>query len=388
MGVVFTALFSTALAVVFVKVSAFLASVSLSLVTFFAALPGSSLSLPAPNGWEIGLYYSTLVAIAIATDKRSSADGHGRAMKILVICSLLLALVGEGAWLVQRTIEARMLRVTAIDVGQGSSTLIRFPRGTRMLIDGGGFAGDRFDVGKYVVAPFLFHARIRKLDYAVLTHPHPDHLNGLLYVLENFPVGELWLTAQVTGSDECLRLLRLVKERRIPCRLISTQREGIRIDGALVTVVAGSLIPASHRAASLNDGAIVVKIDYGDVGILLPSDISERTEASLLSTRMDLKSRVLFVPHHGSARSSSADFLGTVAPDVAVISCGTDSAYGGPRAELLARYADRKIRLFRTDRDGAVTFTTDGKALSVQTHLSNSPATVNLARPSWEYLSE
>ena len=80
------------------------------------------------------------------------------------------------------------IQVTFIDVGQGSSTLVRFPRGRNMLVDGGGFHVESFDVGRYVVAPFLWHERIKQIDLMVLTHPHQDHLAGLVFILKNFPV--------------------------------------------------------------------------------------------------------------------------------------------------------------------------------------------------------
>lgn len=368
MAVVFAAPISTALAVFFIKVSSMLATVSIWLVNFFAHLPGAALFVPTPNGWEITLYYAALTSLGIIADKRRTADGPGKFSLAVLIAVLAVSLIGETTWLVRRSMEARTLRVTAIDVGQGSATLIGFPDGRSMLVDGGGFAGSRFDIGKHVLAPFLFHERIRTLDYVVLTHPHPDHMNGLLSILDNFPVGEFWSTEQTAEGDEYERLCRLVAERKIRHRIAGAQPGDIRIGKAAVAIVAGPASPAAHHPIGMNDGSLVMKITYGKVGILLPADITERSEAALLRTPVNLQSRVLFAPHHGGNRSSSDDFLARVAPDLAVISCGADNVYGTPRPELLARYAAYGIRIFRTDRDGAVTIMTDGNVISVRTY--------------------
>src|SRR4030042_5980933 len=111
---------------------------------------------------------------------------------------MVLFFLGSGIhYLYLQGLQRGKLTLTAVDVGQGSAILIRFPGGKRMLVDGGGFFDDSFDVGKYVLAPFLWHEKINRIDTVVLTHPHPDHLGGLLFILENFQVREVW-----TNGDE------------------------------------------------------------------------------------------------------------------------------------------------------------------------------------------
>jgi competence protein ComEC len=82
-----------------------------------------------------------------------------------------------------------------------------------MLIDGGGFINSTFDVGKYIVAPYLWHERINSIDIVVLTHPHPDHLNGLPFILDNFPVREVWVNGEVSGSEEFIRFQDVCRQR-------------------------------------------------------------------------------------------------------------------------------------------------------------------------------
>jgi competence protein ComEC len=115
-----------------------------------------------------------------------------------------------------------------------------------------------------------------------------------------------------------------------------------------------------------NNLSVVTKLTYGDVGILLPADISEPTEARLIHQDVKIKSDVLFVPHHGGLTSSTAPFLESVHPRVAIVSCGKDNIFRLPHPDVLDRYDTRKVRLLRTDRDGAVTVSTDGRDLRVQ----------------------
>src|SRR4030042_1795631 len=104
---------------------------------------------------------------------------------------MVLFFLGSGIhYLYLQGLQRGKLTLAAVDVGQGSAILVRFPGGKRMLVDGGGFYDDSFDVGKSVLAPFLWRERIGRIDTVVLTHPHPDHLQGLLFILENFNVRE------------------------------------------------------------------------------------------------------------------------------------------------------------------------------------------------------
>ena len=114
-----------------------------------------------------------------------------------------------------------------------------------------------------------------------------------------------------------------------------------------------------------------MKIICGNTSFLMPGDITGKTEAFLLQTGVDLKSDILLVPHHGGFRSSSAPFLDRVHPRVAIVSCGVDNIFRDPHQDVLARYARRGIELFRTDRDGAVTVTTDGRRIALSTFIED-----------------
>jgi competence protein ComEC len=115
-----------------------------------------------------------------------------------------------------------------------------------------------------------------------------------------------------------------------------------------------------------NDNALVMRLTYKNISYLLPSDISSSVEENIIKQKQDIESQILLVPHHGSRRSSYDAFLQRVCPSVAVLSVGKDNLFRLPHPDTIARYHARNIPLFRTDRHGAVTITTDGKEIKIQ----------------------
>jgi competence protein ComEC len=257
------------------------------------------------------------------------------------------------------------LKVTVLDVGQGDSILVEFPGSRKMLIDGGGFPEGSFDVGERVVSPFLWRKGIKKIDDLVLTHAHPDHLNGLPAVARNFRIGEFW-EAESPADSESYRALGKALGSRVPRK---------RVTRGFVRRESGAVIEALHPPEGEgvnprvvdNDRSIVLRLTFGGVSFLLPGDIGRKAEAEVLEAVPDIKSRVLKAPHHGSDSSSSAAFLAGVSPEYVVITVGEDNRYGFPAPAVLDRYALTGARVFRTDLDGAIEFSTDGNRLRVRT---------------------
>lgn len=257
------------------------------------------------------------------------------------------------------------LRITLIDVGQGESVLIELPGGGTMLVDGGGLAGSPFDVGERVVSPVLWRKGLRRIDRLVLTHPHPDHLAGLLAVARNFRIGEFW-EGRPAPDDGLSRELGA----RFPPRVI--RRTLARGDNILLGQIVIEVLhppPAGGSAPSPpgNEDSLVLRLTYGRVSVLLAGDAGAATEKALLGSGADLRSDVLKAGHHGSAASTSSEFLGAVRPRFVLISAGEGNTYGFPSREVLARCRRARARVFRTDLDGAVEIRTDGRRISVRT---------------------
>lgn len=379
MSFILCAFFSAGLAGFFIKIASFFVQISVYAIEYLASLSWSSFSFTSPNFAEIGFFFLTVyVLLCIFDSRRDGAAGkdfparHPLFLKISLI-ALIIFFLADAAYLLIRDKISGDLRVTAIDVGQGSSILVRFPGGKTMLIDGGGFADSSFDMGKFVVAPFLYHERISKIDVVVLSHPHPDHLQGLLFITDNFDVQEVWSTGRRLDNDNFREWEKIISRHKIKVKYLSAQAPGIEIGGVQVNAL-WPLKPPRPDAADqfydmVNDESLVLKIKYGRVSFLMPADISSFVEKRLIRSGRDLSSDVLFVPHHGSARSSSPDFIRKVACRSALISAGLNNPFHHPAPSTIKRLTDAGVNILRTDRDGAITITTDGTKLDIDTYI-------------------
>lgn len=247
---------------------------------------------------------------------------------------------------------SKHFKISFVDIGPGESTLIEFPGTEKMLIDGGGM-GD-YDVGENVLSPFLWSKGIKKIDYLVLSHAHPDHIGGLFSVIKNFKIGEVWVSTFPEGDENFKRFLKLVgfKPKEV------TAGFGREIAGAKLEV----LHPPRKRVEDVsNDDSMVLKITFGSYSFLFTGDISVFSEKEIMNKDFELKSFVLKSPHHGSRSSSSEDFLKRVEPEIVVITQGT--YHGLPNQDVVKRYLNLGIHIFRTQRDGMIEFITDGRRI-------------------------
>ena len=232
---------SESLADIVIRISAQFVRISLSLVDWFAALPWSSVYVSTPTLLEIGAFYLLLGSAGYLLDQWIGRE-DGAPRKILlrwkvIPVFLILFFIFDGIHIHLLSRQTGTLSLTAVDVGQGSAILIRFPGGKRMLVDGGGFFDDTFDVGKYVIAPFLWHERIERIDTVALTHPHPDHLQGLLFILENFDVREVWTNGQTLDTTLYQSFCNIIRNRGIPLKVLSDMTPDSEISGVAIRIL-------------------------------------------------------------------------------------------------------------------------------------------------------
>jgi competence protein ComEC len=256
------------------------------------------------------------------------------------------------------------LKLTFIDVGQGDSILVEFPGKTKMLVDGGGIPGEAFDIGERVVSPFLWTKGIKRIDYLILTHAHPDHMNGFKAVVRNFKIKEFWEAISPQENESYNVLKELIPNETIRRRVFRGQKK--EIDGITIEVMHPKKADP-YTARIHNDHSVVLKIVYGQTSFLLTGDIGKAVEEELRRTYQPLESQILKSPHHGSNSSSSESFLMAVSPQIVIISVGRGNIYNLPDQTVLERYNQIGARVYRTDQIGAVEISSDGKIFSVRT---------------------
>ena len=260
--------------------------------------------------------------------------------------------------------SSRTLKCTFIDVGQGDSILIEFPGTKKMLIDGGGDPLESFDVGEHIVSPFLFRKGIKKINFLVLTHAHPDHLNGLKAVVRTFRISEYW-EAFSPRRDESYRELKESLPTHIPQK--RTFRGHFIQEGKVRVEILHPERGELFVNAVENNQSLVLRVDYGKTTFLLTADIEADAEKEILENGIEVRCQALKSPHHGSTSSSSQDFLDKASPRIVVISVGEGNRHGFPDIDVLERYKKIGAEVFRTDLQGAVEVSSDGKSLSVRT---------------------
>ncbi|MGE5392931.1 MAG: ComEC/Rec2 family competence protein [Candidatus Saccharibacteria bacterium] len=284
--------------------------------------------------------------------------GTKRIIKYL-LCPLLIAagLVGVAA---REFKPDYLLHVSFYDVGQGDAALVRTFEGNQILIDGGPSDAILSRLGSDL--PFYD----RSIEAVILTHPHADHLSGLVDVLRRYRVRRILMPEFKDADSAAFReFLGTAQEKRVPIVFLKTG-ERVYLDDATVFDVLspqGSVLGAvtdqsSGEGKGVNDGSLVGRLSFGQTRFLFEADAGANVESSLAG-RYDLQADVLKVAHHGSAYASSSGFLAQVRPRYAVIEVGKNN-YGHPADEVLDNLKKAGVTVLRTDQDGTVKFTSDG----------------------------
>ena len=349
-----------------------------AVVGLFAGLPYASVEpqgMPPALAWA---FYGAL-ALGYAATALGYADVRRMLGLVRTLPSLarprpnlsvpwwvLLPVIAGAAllWIAVLTPPDGRLHVTFIDVGQGDAVHVRTPKGRDILIDGGPdplgavrALGDRL--------PFMD----RHVDLVVLTHPHSDHVTGLLEVLGRYDVERIVERRIEYDSSAYESWSRAVAAEGAPSvqarpgQLITTD------DGVIIEVLSPPQALLRGTPSDADNASVVLRLVYGDVSFLLTGDVFAAAEAAMVARELHLDSDVLKVAHHGSRTSSSDGFLERVTPLAAVISAGENNRFGHPHPEtLLALGAHvQDGALFSTAESGTVEFITDGRRLTVKT---------------------
>ncbi len=272
-----------------------------------------------------------------------------------IILLMILGISAAVIWYAVFYFEARQnLLVTFFDIGQGDAIFIEVPGGNQILVDGG--PGDRILAKLGRIMPFWD----RSIDLLILTHPHADHLDGLIEVLKRYDVDMVLETGVNHSIPEYEEWHQLVKEKDVKA-VIAKSRQRVRLSGSSHLAI---LTPfESFEGASpkdIHNSTIVSKLVYASTTVLLMGDAEKQLEYRLLFSGIDVDSDILKVGHHGSKTSTSEEFLKAVSPKTAVIQAGRNNRYGHPTGEVLDRLAALGIKTLRNDLGGDIKMRSNG----------------------------
>lgn len=259
------------------------------------------------------------------------------------------------------------LHVFVLDIGQGDAILVQTPTGERILIDGGANDSVMKELGK--VMPFYE----RTIDVVVLSHPHADHVDGLVEVLKRYRVGMIVMSGVKYNYSGYTAFLEEITGRHIPLVYAGAEFPaggGGTADYQLGSVTLDMLFPfESEQGRSFenqNNGSVVFRLLYGDRSFYFSGDLEIEGEEKLVASGLDLRADFYKAGHHGSRTAGSVPLLDRVRPVYAAISCGVDNKFKHPHPITLEHFQERDMKIFRTDLDGIIEAVSDGEMLEVK----------------------
>jgi len=352
-------------------------SYMLLVVDSFASLPISSIEVVSVGTAVISAYYSVLAtAIWLSSNKRlgaqmskaktwlrsaagKSSDLASHLPKRWVIPPLLVAAIL--ASVAATSIPDDNLNISSLNVGEGDAILIQ--KGNQQVLVDGGPSPQALTLGLGDKMPFWD----RTIELVILTHPHSDHITGLVEVLQRYKVKQVLYPDLDYESPLYEEWLGLIREGSIKSTLAQAGQEINLGDGAVIKVLNPQTPLLTDTESDIDNNGVVLRLSLGRVSFLLTADIEEEAEFELIEQRAELASTVLKVAHHGSDTSTTPQFLAVVDPKVAIISVG-ENRYGHPSVEVMKRLEQRlgSENIFRTDEQGTIEFITDGERLWVK----------------------
>jgi competence protein ComEC len=404
--------FSAVIAVLFAQVNSALALPVIKLTEILNCLLLSVPRIFVANDWASSrpalysgvpraiyvLYFIPVILITIAVNKwnpfsyRTRQQGESRARKVLPVISkasaaallLLVLLIVFHPFSAPR--PDGKLHFDFLDVGQGDSTLVTFPDGQTLLIDGGGIAAikqavprdgevdeifepDTGRVGETVVSPFLWQRGYSKINYILATHADTDHMQGLVDAAKNFGVRSALVARTPTDDADFSELAAVLQKRGVPVVQISRGDVIVFDDVRIEVLYPEALRPDAPADARWdNNHSIVLRVTYGETKFLLTGDIEAGAERALLGDPASLKADVVKVPHHGSHTSSTQEFVNAVGAKYAVVPVGQRSRFGHPHKEVVERWSNSGAKVMTTGERGTISITTDGHDLEIKAY--------------------
>lgn len=237
-----------------------------------------------------------------------------------------------------------------IDVGQGDSILIQV-NNKNLLID----SGPRSDKDKLI--SYLSSLKLSKLDYVIATHPHEDHIGNMSTIIKNYKVLSFYAPKIQNTSKTFERMVEALKDNNLKINILRKGSNSINLgDNTRVTVFS----PIDNYYENLNNYSPIIKVEYGNNSFLFTGDAEKEVEEKIIANNDDINADVIKIGHHGSSTSTSKAFIDKVNPSIAVISVGENNSYNHPNEDVINRLNGNKIKIYRTDKDGTIIFSSNG----------------------------
>ena len=273
---------------------------------------------------------------------------------LLAAAAAGLAGCGEETKAAGETGSSGELAIHVLDIGQGDATLLS-KDGKWVLIDSG-------DVDhRPQMKEYLKQYGVSTISKVIVTHPHADHMGGMLAVFQTAEIEDIYDDGVPTTTNTYRTYLKNIKAKNIRYHKVGAGDTIPLFDGVNFEVLAPVKTIKNERGeADLNNNSVVGRLVYGNFAMMFTGDAEVEEEKTILNSGAAVKSDILKVGHHGSRTSSSAAFVKAVAPKIGIISLGAGNSYGHPHAKTLKTLEKHKVEIFRTDRDGTITVTTTG----------------------------
>lgn len=244
------------------------------------------------------------------------------------------------------------LKVHYLDVGQADSIFIEINKDKTMLIDAG------LNTSSDKIISYIDNLGYNKIDYLIATHPHADHIGGMKEIINKYEIGDIYMPKVVSNTKTYENLLKAIEQKGKKIKTAKAPFDIINDNDLKIEIIS----PVEDSYEDLNDYSVCIKITYKEVSYLFMGDASKLVEEQI---NTDVSADIIKVAHHGSNTSSSLEFIKKVNPTYAVISVGKDNSYNHPHQEVIDRYKSINTNIYRTDLNGNIIISTDGKNIKI-----------------------
>lgn len=276
---------------------------------------------------------------------------------LIIICLMLTGYVQSNLTSTNGTTPPPLsnssnMQVHYIDVGQADSILIN-SNGHFMLIDAGNNDDDK------LVVSYLQSQGVEKLDYIIATHPHEDHIGGMDTVVDTFDIGNVIMPNIETTTKTYESFIDSLINKNVTA-IEPKPGNTYELGESIFTIIS----PNNEYEKDLNNWSVGIKLEHGENSFIFTGDAEKASETDILNNNIDISADVLKLGHHGSSTSNTEEFLKAIKPKYAVICVGENNKYGHPHKETIEKLNKLNIEVYRTDKNGNVVATSDGKNIS------------------------